>query len=178
MNSVKDKIYKLRKRQGLSQEELGFEIDVSRQTISKWELGTSEPDLKNLQALSRFFKVDLNYFLSDEIAIEDATALATQDIVKEKPKAKKLYQLKVALVVAILLLVVSLGAVIYLIIRDITSISAEPEDEVYGVVSVYYPNILLIALSIIATLLILGIIFLIIVIKRVKRKENDKEIIK
>lgn len=69
MNSVKDKIYKLRKRQGLSQEELGFEIDVSRQTISKWELGTSEPDLKNLQALSRFFKVDLNYFLSDEIAI-------------------------------------------------------------------------------------------------------------
>ena len=43
-----EKLIKLRKEKGLSQEELGTEIGVSRQTISKWELAQSYPDFQRL----------------------------------------------------------------------------------------------------------------------------------
>lgn len=39
-----EKLVELRKRQGLSQEQLGMELQVSRQTVSKWEAGQSYPD--------------------------------------------------------------------------------------------------------------------------------------
>ena len=47
-----EKLVNLRKSKGLSQEELGMELDVSRQTISKWEAGQSYPDFQRLVMLS------------------------------------------------------------------------------------------------------------------------------
>ena len=41
--TIGNKIYDLRRKRGLSQEQLGFEIDVSRQTVSKWELDVMRP---------------------------------------------------------------------------------------------------------------------------------------
>ncbi len=173
MNSVKDKIYKLRKRQGLSQEELGFEIDVSRQTISKWELGTAEPDLKNLKALSTYFKVDLNYFLSDEIAIEDATALATQDIVKEKPKDKNLLQYKIGIIVSILLTVISIFGITFITFAQYLVFNEEPGDEIMSEGSTYDTKLLLVILLVVSIfILICALLFLIIIIKK-KVHKND-----
>ena len=43
-----EKLIKLRKERGLSQEELGAAVGVSRQTISKWELAQSYPDFQKL----------------------------------------------------------------------------------------------------------------------------------
>lgn len=171
MNSVKDKIYKLRKRQGLSQEELGFEIDVSRQTISKWELGTSEPDLKNLQALSKFFKVDLNYFLSEDTEIEVATTLAMQNPVKEKPKTKNLLKYKVGIIISILLIVISIFGIAFIIFEQSLSFSKEIGDETIVEGSIYDLKLLLfILLVVFISILISAILFLIILIK--KRKEG------
>ena len=45
-------LYQLRKSSGLSQEELAEKLNVSRQTISKWELGESSPDMEKLIILS------------------------------------------------------------------------------------------------------------------------------
>lgn len=61
--SIGDKIYELRNGKGISQEKLGDEIGVSRQTISKWELNESTPNLDNITQLSLFFKVEVKYFL-------------------------------------------------------------------------------------------------------------------
>ena len=47
----------LRKRQGWSQEELGGRVGVTRQTVSKWEVGQSTPELEKLVELSRLFGV-------------------------------------------------------------------------------------------------------------------------
>lgn len=55
-----EKLIDLRKKAGLSQEELGNRIGVSRQTVSKWELGQSCPDVQRLIALSDFFDVSLD----------------------------------------------------------------------------------------------------------------------
>lgn len=63
----KDKLLKLRKLQGLSQQELADQLHVSRQSVSKWELGESQPDLNNIIMLSQLFQVSTDYLLKDDI---------------------------------------------------------------------------------------------------------------
>lgn len=53
-------IYELRKKANLSQEQLAEQVGVSRQTISKWELGETAPDIKQAQVLSQVFSVSLD----------------------------------------------------------------------------------------------------------------------
>lgn len=55
-----EKLLEIRKKQGLSQEELGMELQVSRQTISKWESGQSYPDFQKLVLLSDYFNMPLD----------------------------------------------------------------------------------------------------------------------
>ncbi|KEI98610.1 DNA-binding protein [Clostridium botulinum A2B3 87] len=55
-----NKLYSLRKQKGLSQDELGSKLNVSRQTISKWELGETTPELEKLIALGDFFEISLD----------------------------------------------------------------------------------------------------------------------
>jgi len=61
-----EKIHQLRKEKGLSQEELASRLTVSRQAISKWELGESVPDTENVVQLSKLFAVSTDYLLHDE----------------------------------------------------------------------------------------------------------------
>lgn len=60
-----EKLLELRRRRGLSQEELGMELEVSRQTISKWETGQSYPDFERLVLLSDFFSLSLDELVRD-----------------------------------------------------------------------------------------------------------------
>ena len=64
---LSEKIYTLRRKSGLSQEQLAEKIGVSRQAVSKWEGGLSTPELDKLKALSECFRVSL-----DELTREDA----------------------------------------------------------------------------------------------------------
>lgn len=61
-----EKIHQLRKARGLSQEELAGQLTISRQAISKWELGESVPDTENVVQLSKIFGVSTDYLLNDE----------------------------------------------------------------------------------------------------------------
>lgn len=60
-----EKLLKLRKEKGLSQEELGMEMQVSRQTVSKWEAGQSYPDFTRLVMLSDFLDMTLDELVKD-----------------------------------------------------------------------------------------------------------------
>ena len=62
-----DKIIELRKKSGWSQEELAEKMDVSRQSISKWEGAQSVPDMARIIRLSELFGVTTDYLLKDEI---------------------------------------------------------------------------------------------------------------
>lgn len=62
-----EKIQQLRKDKDLSQEQLALEMKISRQAISKWELGESIPDTNHLIKLSKYFKVSIDYLLHDEL---------------------------------------------------------------------------------------------------------------
>lgn len=61
-----EKLLRLRRQAGFSQEELADKLQVSRQAISRWELGTAMPDAPNLLALGRIFAVSTDYLLRDE----------------------------------------------------------------------------------------------------------------
>lgn len=61
--TIADRIQRLRKAKGMSQEELADQIGVSRQAVSKWESGQTSPDLEKIILLSDFFDVTTDYLL-------------------------------------------------------------------------------------------------------------------
>lgn len=62
-----EKITALRKQMGWSQEELANQLSISRQSVSKWELGATIPDLDKILKMSELFGVSTDYLLKDEI---------------------------------------------------------------------------------------------------------------
>ena len=74
-----DKIIRLRKKNGWSQEELADKMNVSRQAVSKWESAQSIPDLDKILQLGTLFGVTTDYLLKDEIEDEELTNDTTSD---------------------------------------------------------------------------------------------------
>ena len=100
------KITELRKQNGLSQEKLAEKLDVARQTISKWELGETAPDLKQSKELSKLFGVSL-----DELVGND-----TRDILVEKTSnterlaglTLKMIKVVIALIIVVPIILIAL----------------------------------------------------------------------
>lgn len=69
-----DKIIRLRKKNGWSQEELAEKMDTSRQAVSKWEGAQSVPDIGKILQLAQLFGVTTDYLLKDEIEDEEYTS--------------------------------------------------------------------------------------------------------
>lgn len=67
-----EKLVQMRKKAGWSQEELAAQMNVSRQSVSKWEGAQSIPDLEKIIHLSKLFNVSTDYLLKDEM--EEANA--------------------------------------------------------------------------------------------------------
>lgn len=61
-----EKLVKFRKEAGLSQEELGNNLNVARQTVSKWELGETTPEMDKLVKMSEIFNITLDELVKDE----------------------------------------------------------------------------------------------------------------
>jgi len=66
-----EKLIQLRKARGLSQEALAEQLGVSRQAISRWELGETTPDLAKLKQLSELYGVSTDYLLHDEYTSDE-----------------------------------------------------------------------------------------------------------
>ena len=87
MNTIGERIYNLRKQHNMSQGELADELDVSRQTISKWENGSSIPETDKIIRLCEIFSVSSDYILrgftekSDE---RNPTVIKEKTVIVEK----------------------------------------------------------------------------------------------
>ena len=68
---LEEKIVRLRKERGWSQEELADRLDVSRQSVSKWEMGTSVPELDKIIAMGELFSVSLDYLLKEDAPVTE-----------------------------------------------------------------------------------------------------------
>lgn len=89
-----EKLIKLRRENGLTQEQLAEKLGVSRQAISRWESGESAPDMYNLSAICRFFGVSSDYLINDDFTSDEDTPIAQKkndEISSVKEKRRKLH---------------------------------------------------------------------------------------
>lgn len=70
-----DKLLKLRTQYGYSQEALAEKLNVSRQAVSKWELGTTLPETDKVITISDFFNVSTDYLLKDKFQLSNNDSL-------------------------------------------------------------------------------------------------------
>lgn len=66
---ISDKLFALRRRSGMSQQEVASAVGVSRQTVSNWEQGQGAPALDKAAELARLFNVSLDDLASDEVDV-------------------------------------------------------------------------------------------------------------
>ena len=83
MGTLGSRIKKLRKSNGLSQEELSNELGVSRQTVLKWENGAMCPNAESLKMLCNYFNVSTDAILSDDNDMPVQEAAAVSDNAEE-----------------------------------------------------------------------------------------------
>lgn len=102
-----EKLQKLRKERGWSQEELANRITVSRQAVSKWELGTAVPDTDNIVQLSELFGVTTDYLIKDGLDCDE-------DIPAVARTAANVRKLLIAGIVTLVLGVIIIGVLLTL----------------------------------------------------------------
>ncbi len=110
-----ERIYNLRKRSALSQEEFADRLGVSRQAVSKWETGQSVPDSEKAAAMAKFFGVSLDWLINGEEAaaalsaataegVAESIACAAQEDGQAAPTVKKRSWLKAFIIAGIVTL--------------------------------------------------------------------------
>ena len=117
-----NKLYHLRKQKGLSQEELANRLNVSRQTISKWEVGDSTPDMEKLIAISDMFQISLDELVMDKVQTQTGETPYKAEIVNElkekvltyenKKKAKKVLKIA-AIILGVIVLIDVISMIVY-----------------------------------------------------------------
>lgn len=83
-----EKLVYLRKKNGMTQESLAFKLGISRQSVSKWENGETEPELSKLRDIAKIFDVSFDYLLEDneQEKIENTNNLELLTILQLKNK--------------------------------------------------------------------------------------------
>ena len=85
---IADRLIQLRKKHGLSQEELADKLGLSRQAVSKWERAEASPDTDNLICLAKLYGVSLDELLSTE---DDVETIVKEQVKKMMSKAIQLF---------------------------------------------------------------------------------------
>ena len=120
-----NRLYQLRKQKGLSQEELASRLNVSRQTVSKWEVGDSTPDMEKLVAMSALFDVSLDQLVlgkeapqAEVPAKSELVSIINEKVLTPDNKKKAKSALKIAAIIAgIVLFIDAVTMIIYLLVN-------------------------------------------------------------
>lgn len=99
--TFREKLTALRKSRGMSQEQLAEELNVSRQSISRWEQGSAMPDAGNLLQLSKIFGVSVDYLLNEGYS-SDLDIPKVQEIKRENRNQILFYMLALEVMWAII----------------------------------------------------------------------------
>ena len=85
---IADRLIKLRKKNGYSQEEVADKLGLSRQAVSKWERAEASPDTDNLICLAKLYNISLDELLSTD---QDIDTIVKEQVKKEEPKAEGIH---------------------------------------------------------------------------------------
>lgn len=111
-----NKLYQLRKQKGLSQEELANRLNVSRQTVSKWETGDSTPDMEKLITISDFFEISLDELVKgkkSDLENRNSSKSEVLNVLNEKlltkdNKKKVKYGVKLAAIIFLVIVIIDI----------------------------------------------------------------------
>lgn len=104
---LEEKLTHLRKREGLTQQKLADALNVSRQAISKWEVGTAVPSTDNLIHLGRLFGVAVDVLVNEQLDLDgnlDINMAEPAVAEKKRPVAPSIWKL---IVIAVCILLVT-----------------------------------------------------------------------
>ncbi len=121
--ALSEKLYTLRKKSGLSQEQLAEKLEVSRQAISKWESGTSVPESDKLIVISNYFNVSLDYLLKEDA--EQSASPEKEDLPKANGRNKWIFGI-----------ICSIGGILSMIVWGIVTLLNPDASEKIGESSV------------------------------------------
>ena len=109
-----EKLYELRKEKNLSQEEVADKLNVTRQTVSKWETNQSTPDFDKIVPLCELFGISTEELLTGKKQ-EEKEQKAEKEIIEEKPLTKEEVRRKSAEVVSSAVFLYILAVVVIMI---------------------------------------------------------------
>ena len=122
-----NKLYEMRKKKGLSQEELAHKLNVTRQTISKWELSESIPDMEKLIMISDLFDISLDELVlgkkSESSEANKATASVNVQAIGKKvltPENKlkmKKWLNRIGILLFVILIIDLISMILYFVIK-------------------------------------------------------------
>lgn len=103
---LEEKLISLRKEKGLSQLKLAEMMNVSRQAVSRWEVGAAIPSTENLKYLGRLYGVSLEYLLHDDVVEANHESLEVNQekfLQRQKKKFRNIVLVFMAVGVAIVM---------------------------------------------------------------------------
>jgi len=103
-----EKLTNLRKQKGLSQEELGYELNVTRQTVSKWELGQTTPEMDKLLEISRIFGTSV-----DELTNNEEISYNEVERIEDRPTNEKQKNNSTLKVILLIIAIFIIGGMIF-----------------------------------------------------------------
>ena len=119
-----DKIISLRKKEGMTQEDLASQVGVSRQSVSKWESTMAMPDLDKIMKLSKIFGVSTDFLLNDDLGmeqiivdekVEDTSKLVDLDLLNQYYGAYE----KIARLISLATILVIISPIAYMTLDNI-----------------------------------------------------------
>ena len=119
-----DKIISLRKKEGMTQEDLANLVGVSRQSVSKWESSMAMPDLDKVVKLSQIFSVSTDFLLDDNLGmeqiivdekVEDTSKLVDLDLLNQYYGAYE----KIARLISLATILVIISPIAYMTLDNI-----------------------------------------------------------
>lgn len=122
-----EKLSFLRKQHGMTQMELAEKLDISRQAVSRWEQGTSEPSTENLVSIGKLFGVPVDDLVNENVQLQ-AESTVQVAVAEEKEPAEKRSKYGIAKVVGIVIFAIAVALVICIGLRKGKKNPAPMED--------------------------------------------------
>lgn len=115
----REKLIQLRDKAGISQQTLANELEVTRQTVSRWESGKTTPSDKALQALAAYYQVSAAWLAGECEEPTEEPSLACMEIKEEAPQNKKSRKTALA----------AIGTVVFVLICFVCFCLLKPSDQ-------------------------------------------------
>lgn len=121
--SLGENIFKVRKKMELTQEQLGEIINVSRQTISNWELGETSPNLKQLKLLSKTLNISIDELLNEDIDFKKDLSKTKKKMARKRNMCETMFLILgspiwISLLIAIFSIVFSIYIALWAVIAS------------------------------------------------------------